>query len=357
MIHTHHTSRWLVVGAIATIISLVLVLAPVLSGARQASGASLPAAGDFVSPARSEPALADKVSGGAGADASVVRVGTGETTLTYCHEDGIPETLVVLEPSPLPVTPVPVVVYIHGGGWMGGDATVPPGSMVGDVSKSIVARGWVFVSINYRLAPRFPWPAQIDDAKCAIRFLHANASSLHIEPRHIGTVGDSAGGQLVALLGSAGPTAGFDVGQYSADSSAVQAVVDLYGPADLTTVDWSRSPLMQAVAPHVFGTTFGPGPSNGATSKVLEAASPVTYVRRGDPPFLIMQGAQDTVVPPTQSEELARRLALVGDAPSFVMVPGAGHGWTQWPAGPPVPAESQLAAEATSFLFGHLGGG
>jgi acetyl esterase/lipase len=221
------------------------------------------------------------------------------------------------------------------------------------VAADVAAGGWVFVSINYRLAPRYRWPAQIDDATCAIRFLRAHAAALHIDPRRIGAIGDSAGGQLVALLGLAGPSAGFDVGQYRAESSAVQAVVDLYGPADLTTADWEGSAVVEAVAPGVFGTTLGPG--SPAATRELAAASPVTYVRRRAPPFLIMQGDRDTVVPPDQSQELARRLAVAGDSPTLVMVPGAQHDFVAVPGGPPVPGLALLADEAASFLVRHLG--
>jgi acetyl esterase/lipase len=187
----------------------------------------------------------------AGASASAVSVvGAGKTTLTYCHNGGVAETLDVYEPSPLPSTPVPAVVYVHGGGWVQGDAALTPGSLVGQVAAAIETRGWIVVSINYRLAPRFPWPAQIDDATCAIRFLRAQAASLHIDPRHIGAIGDSAGGQIVSLLGLGTPHTGA--------STALQAVADLYGPADLVAADWGQDPFIQVYARQAFGTDFGP---------------------------------------------------------------------------------------------------
>ena len=287
---------------------------------------------------------------------------SGRNTLTYCDEAGQAETLDVYEPSPLPTAPVPAVLYVHGGGWVQGDSTLAPGSLVERVAMAMVARGWIFVSINYRLAPQFRWPAQIDDASCALRFLRAAAGPLHIASGHIGVMGDSAGGQIVSLLGlaggsagsSPGRSAGFDAGPYASQSTAVEAVVDLYGPADLTTPDWADAPLIQVYAPQAFGTKLGPGAPGAATTAALVAASPVTYVGGHAPPFLIVQGEQDTVVPPDQSEELAARLGAAGDGPTLVMVDHAEHGLLPAAGGAVTPSISALAAETTAFLVRHL---
>jgi acetyl esterase/lipase len=334
-------------AAVAVIGSLVVVVPPVLADAI----GHVDAAAMVPTP---PPASAGRPLHAGPVDRRTVT--TSESTLTYCDEGATPESLDVYEPSPPPLGRVPAVVYIHGGGWTGGDADFAPGSLPGQVAAASAARGWVFVSIDYRLAPRYPWPAQIEDAMCAVRFLRADAAALHIDPRHIGAIGDSAGGQLAALLGLAPSSAGFDVGPHLNESSAVQVVVDLYGPADLTTPDWDGSPVVQAVAPSVFGSPLGPG-TGGATSGELAAASPVTYIRPGAPPFLIMQGDRDTVVPPDQSSELARRLSAAGDPAVLVMVPGAQHGFEPVPGGPPVPGVAVLAGEVASFLSAHLGGG
>lgn len=330
--------RWPVVGVLTVVASFVLFLPPVLAGALDGA----PTAG--ASP------------GATGTDgATIGAVGPGKTTLTYCDQAGTTETLDVHEPTPVPSGAVPAVVYVHGGGWTGGDSSFAPDSLVGQVATAIEAKGWVVVSINYRLAPRFKWPAQIDDARCAIRFLRANAAALHIDPRHIGAIGDSAGGQIVALLGLAGPEVGFDGGQYPEQSSAVQTVVDLYGPSDLTSSDWATSPVVQAVAPDVFGTTLGPGPAGTPAPASLETASPVTYVGPHEPPFLIMQGDEDTVVPPDQSVELADRLRAAGNTPTLVMVHGAQHEFVSATGGPVTPDVDQLASDASDFLVQHLG--
>ena len=323
--------RWSAVGALALVVGAACVLVPPVLAAAPVSAA---------------PTVAS---------ASLTPVGPGRTTLTYCDEGGVAETLDVYEPTPLPTTAVPVVVYVHGGGWTGGDDAITPGSLVGQVASDIGDKGWVFVSIDYRLAPKYRWPAPIEDATCAVRFLRAEAAALHIDPRHIGAIGDSAGGQIVSLLGLAGTSAGFDTGPHLDRSSAVQAVVDLYGPTDLTTTDWAHSVLIQDVAVEAFGTTFGPGTPGSSTTDELVAASPVTYVGAHDPPFLIIQGAEDEVVPADQSTELADRLRGAGDSATLVMVHNAQHGLLAVAGGPVTPSVSQLSATTAAFLIRHLG--
>lgn len=265
-----------------------------------------------------------------------------KTTLTYCSPGGVAEQLDVYTPIPAPKAPVPVVVYVHGGGWISGSRNFSV--FIGLIEEQVVGAGHIFVSLDYRLAPQNPWPAQIEDVKCAIRFLRYDARSLGIDPTRIGAMGDSAGGQLVGMLGLAGPQAGFDVGQYLDESSAVQAVVDLYGPADLTTPDWKGDSAMQTYAGETFGQDLG-----RLTVELIDA-SPVTYARAGAPPFLIVQGTKDAVVPPDQSTELQKRLTAAGDSASVVMVQNAGHGLLQ--VGPQTvsPGLVPLSQQIVGFL-------
>ncbi|HEX3947478.1 MAG TPA: alpha/beta hydrolase, partial [Acidimicrobiales bacterium] len=264
-------------------------------------------------------------------------------TAVYCGNGGTPQTLDVFEPTSAPSHPVPAVVDVHGGGWVLGDATLAASSVDGRVEAALVGQGWVFVSIDYRLAPAARWPAQIEDAKCAVRYLRANAASLHIDPGHIGAIGASAGGQLVSMLGLAGPEAGFDVGADLDQSSAVQAVVDEYGPSDMNAPNWAASPVAQQVSPEVFGVPVG------QPSPVLTAASPVTYVGPGAPPFLVIQGDDDQVVPPAQSEELVQRLKAAGDQATLVMVANADHGLVPTGNRPIVPDIAALAQQTAAF--------
>ncbi|MGO9456774.1 MAG: alpha/beta hydrolase fold domain-containing protein [Acidimicrobiales bacterium] len=268
--------------------------------------------------------------------------------LTYCA-GGPSGTLKLYEPDPAPTHPVPAVVFLHAGGWILGDATVGAGTLAGDVESAIVNQGWLFVSLNYALAPSFKWPAQIQDVKCAVRYLRANAGLLHIAPFQIGAMGASAGGQLVSLMGLAGPSAGFDVGPFLNESSAVASVVDEYGPTDLNAPSWSTSDLAQGLSPLVFGVPPQP------PSPVLTAASPVTYVTGTPaPPFLIIQGAEDNVVSPQQSIELAQHLQSTGHHVTLVMVRDAGHGLKQEGSAGISPSVSALAEEASSFLIRTL---
>jgi acetyl esterase/lipase len=338
------------VGAVIVAFSLVVVVPPVLAGA--IVGSSPPHPPSAVRGVEHHGAGGGSPSGPASPSPSDLL--QHKTTLTYCDDGATVETLDAYEPTPVPSGVVPAVVYVHGGGWTGGDSALTPGSLVGRVATAIEAKGWVFVSINYRLAPRFRWPAQIDDAACAVRFLRAHALSLHVDAQHIGAIGDSAGGQIVSLLGLAGPRAAFDAGPDGDRSSAVQAVVDLYGPADLTAADWLRSPVVQSVAPDVFGTLLGPASAGASASPSLVAASPVTYVGPGAPPFLIMQGAEDTVVPPDQSRELADRLRADGNSVTLVMVRHAQHEFRPVAGGVVTPAVTALAAQASAFLIRHL---
>jgi acetyl esterase/lipase len=311
--------------AVTSFLASVLFLAPASAGAHDAavdSSAALP----------------------------LTAIGPGKTTLTYCDENGVAETLDIYEPNPVPSTPVPAVVYVHGGGWVGGSSAFASGSLVGQVARSIEAKGWIFVSIDYSLAPRFRWPAPIEDAKCAIRFLRAASSTLEIDPGAIGAMGDSAGGQIVSLLGLARPSAGFDVGQDLNQSSGVQAVVDLYGPADLTTPDWIQTVLIQSDASKVFGTALGPAAPGTPAADTLEKASPVTYVGPDEPPFLIIQGDDDSVVPADQSTELADRLQAAGNAATLILVSHAQHGLLSADGATVTPPVPTLARRTVSFL-------
>lgn len=247
------------------------------------------------------------------------------TSYTYCTPGGVALPMDVYEPPTRTARrPAPAVLYVHGGGWIMGDrmsqglgarlaandaALFPP------LRATLTARGFVVASIDYRLPPLYPWPAPIEDAKCAVRFLRAHAAALRIDPAHIGAWGSSAGGHLVALMGTAGPAAGFDGGQYRDESNRLQAVVDLFGPADLTRTNDSDA-LARAIIQLVLGSS----------PRVRRAASPVTYVGSHDPPFLIVQGTQDTMIPQRQSRELAQRLRAVGVPVTLVLVKHTGHG-------------------------------
>lgn len=239
----------------------------------------------------------------------------GHASLRYCHH----QEARITEPTVLHGR-APAAVYVHGGSWVSGNYDTG-GFLIDAIGPALAASGFVVVSLDYRLGPSEHWPDQIEDVKCAIRYLRANAAPLHIDPAEIGAWGQSAGGHLVALLGTAGTSAGWDVGPYLDRSSRVQAVVDMAGPSDLLTMG------TQGAAPLVaenFVSLFGPVPQ-GQLGADLKAASPVTYVAPGDPPFLILDSNNDEIVYPEQSEELAWDLGANGVPHQLVTVMQGGH--------------------------------
>jgi acetyl esterase/lipase len=257
--------------------------------------------------------------------------------VTYCVADGVPLKMDIYEPIKADSAPAPVAMFVHGGSWSGGDKASYEGA---HEIAALVSRGYLVASVNYRLAPQYVFPAQIEDVKCAVRYLRAGASSLNIDPNRIGAWGTSAGGQLVSLLGTTDESAGLEGnGGYADVSSRVQAVVDMYGRADLATIPETRPDLLP-----VFG-----GEAN------LSRYSPVTYASKDDPPFLIMHGDQDNVVPPELSQEFYDRLTAAGVQATLVMVSHAGHGFV--PTGPGMsPSRAEITGMVGDFFDRHLKG-
>jgi acetyl esterase/lipase len=259
----------------------------------------------------------------------------GARSVTYCVEDGQPLAMTLF--APLADHPVPAVLQVHGGGWH-------EGSRITDLAASLTATdlvraGFVVASIDYRLAPANPWPDQVIDVACAVRFLRVHASDLGIDSNRIAAWGDSAGGQLVSLLGTAGATTSWNRGPYPNTSSRVEAVVDEFGPVDLDATDW---PHTSAV---MIRSIFGAWPDG--TNRVLQAASPADAVASGDPPFLILQGTDDAVVPVSQSEILAQRLREARVPVDLVLVERGRHGLA-------TPGEDPSAGEISQLITSFL---
>lgn len=269
--------------------------------------------------------------------------------VVYATVEGQPLHLDLLWPKARAVQPWPVVVYIHGGAWRAGSYRVTPNLI------QLAEQGYFVASVQYRLTPRWTFPAQIHDCKGALRYLRAKAAQYNLNPARVGVWGGSAGGHLAALLGTSGGVAELEgeVGGNLEQSSAVQCVVDLFGPSDLTTMIADRGARIW-MDPNT-GLTPEEALLGGKTEErlaVAKAASPVTYVDPQDPPFLIIHGTDDKVVPLHQSERLAEALKRSGVEHTFVQVAKMAHGLSR----DSEPSVAQLLAQMQAFLARHLQG-
>ena len=210
--------------------------------------------------------------------------------------------------------PLPVIVWVHGGAWLGGSKEG------GGPALPFVRKGYAVASINYRLSQHARFPAQIEDCKAAIRWLRANAKQYNLDPDRFGAWGSSAGGHLVALLGTSGDVKDLEGSEGTqGQSSRVQAVVDWFGPTDVTRMGGSHD------GPDSPEAKLLGGPVQENKEKAARA-NPITYVSKDDPPFLIMHGDKDPTVPFSQSELLLEALNKAGVDATFVPVKGARHG-------------------------------
>ncbi len=241
----------------------------------------------------------------------------------------------------------PVVVYYHGGGIRNEKLSK---SVISSESffQPLLQAGYVVVSANYRPGPVAAFPAMVDDAKCAIRFLKVNAQKYHLNPGGVGVIGTSTGGYIVNMIGLADKSAGFDIGDYLDQSSKPQAVVDFFGPSDYLT--WGQSATNGGPCPPGVTGFFG----GDCSSSNLKKASPVTYISSDDPPFLILHGDKDQAVPIAQSQELNSKLQGVGVASTFIPVQNAPHGFTSISGGAFNPGINQINQDVVNFFDKYL---
>ena len=228
-------------------------------------------------------------------------------------------------------SPPALVVWIHGGGWMIGDRRYLPETLrPNQLFDALLDAGLAVATIDYRLALEAPFPAQLHDAKAAIRYLRAHASALGIDTGRIGVWGESAGGHLAALVGLTGHRADLEGGiGVVGPSSAVDVVVDWYGPADFTTMP-RMSPPPHIVAQLEVAMRTPPEDTlvAGLDENGRADASPITHVTPGSPPFLLVHGTTDWLVPYDQSEQLHAALTAAGVDSRLVPVEGAEHIFT-----------------------------
>ena len=241
------------------------------------------------------------------------------------------ETLDLCQPQGA-AGPRPGIVLLHGGGFVNGDK-----ADVADQCSYLASQGFVVANANYRLAPAGSWPDQVVDAQLAVRWLRARADQLHLDPARVCSDGVSAGANLAVFLGVLGSIhPGDEAGLYANESPRVQCVVDAFGPVDIPKL--LQNPQYQALA----RTLLGANASNEAA--IAHDASPVFFVTPRSAPTLIIQGTQDTFVPPEQSRELQQALQRDGVPVQYISYDG-GHafsGLTQQQVG---------EIEARAFLF------
>ncbi len=213
--------------------------------------------------------------------------------------------------------PFPAVVCVHGGGWQAGSY-----KHLTQTVKFLAGRGYVAVSVQYRFAPKHPFPAQVEDCKAAVRWLRANAAKYKVDKDRIGAFGMSAGAHLVCMLGLTTAEDGLEgQGGNLKESSRVQAVVSVFGPTDFTKGDWETN--VEPLITDFLGGKLQDKPG------VYKQASPVTYVRKdpAPPPFLFFHGDKDVIVRIRHSELLVDALKQAGGQAALVRMAGEGHGW------------------------------
>ena len=242
--------------------------------------------------------------------------------------------------------PRPLIIYVHGGGWMGGGprrsgAYTDWPKMLG----MLAAKGYVVASVSYRFSREAPFPAAIQDVKAGIKWLRARAATYNIDPKRAAIWGQSAGGHLAALTGVSCGVAALEPGGRIVPKSAnvettpstvagsddasdcVQAVVGWYGIYDFATMPRRTSPPP--------GMPLGPSAEDlflgcaagDCTAQQRSAASPVTYVDRTDPPFLLMHGTDDQTVPVGQTQSFDAALRRASVPVKTIIIPGVDHSW------------------------------
>jgi acetyl esterase/lipase len=271
--------------------------------------------------------------------------GTFQTieAIEYANVDGRPLLLDLRIPDG--TGPFPLIVYLHAGAWITGDRTGGP-------AIRQASRGYAVASIEYRLAPQYVWPAQLEDCKAAVRWLRAHAAQYHLDPDRVGVFGTSAGGHLAAMLGTTADRPEFE-GYYLGNpeqSSRVRAVVDFYGPTDLLKLEEQKLPciLLDGNAPFMPPSLLMGCPIQECREKTA-TASPLNYVTSDDPPFLIMQGLLDCLVPWRQSQMLHDALSAKRVDSTLVLLANGQHGGSPFD-------EQKYKQMVSDFLDEHLRG-
>jgi len=247
----------------------------------------------------------------------------------------------VYRPKTAPKEPMPAIVWIHGGAWAYGDKERP-------LAGFLAYYGFFVVSIDYRLAPLNKFPAALEDCKCAVRWLRANAQQMQIDPARIGVWGLSAGGHLAAMVGLTAEAPEFEGnGGHAGQSSKVQAVCAFFPPTHWQpSVD--QDPRQREILLNFLGETYAQNPG------LYRRASPLTHVKKDAPPFLLVHGDADPEVPISQSERFEAALREAGVETTFLRVQNADHSFRSVNGQPVTPTYQDIQRAVVSFFLKRL---
>ena len=251
--------------------------------------------------------------------------------LEYAQVKGLSLKLDLYRPATKPSAPMPLVIWVHGGGWRNGSKANCPAAW-------LATKGYAVASLDFRLLPEHPWPAQIEDPIAALRWLRQESGKYGYDASRSAAMGGSSGGHVVALWGTLSLPA----------EDKVKAVVDLYGPTDLLTMPpnvlsekRTRAELAKANGALLLGGVVMDQPEKA------KAVSALHQVSKDDVPFLILHGAADPGVPVDQSERLHAALKAAGVESTLKLLPGAGHGGKEFDS-------TESRALIQGFLDKHL---
>jgi alpha-L-fucosidase 2 len=233
--------------------------------------------------------------------------------------------------------PFPAVILVHGGGWTTGDKSGGPRKgLMAPMHAPLEHAGFAWFSINYRLAPKHRYPACVEDVETAIRWVKAHAAEYRVDPKRIALSGESAGGHLVALAAVRAD-----------DSTRLAAIVPIYGVFDMTRMVTPGTALRPP-----FAALFGRETADEATLAILRDASPLSKVKPGLPPFLLVHGTADDRVPMEQSTLMQARLREARVPCELIPIKGGNHGMLGWDAIAP-----DFKEQIVAWLGRTLGGG
>jgi len=244
--------------------------------------------------------------------------------IRYGRASAVNLRLDVYRPVAAPREPLPVFFYVHGGGWMIGTKDTQGLPLM----AHLASRGWVCVNVNYRLSPHATFPDHLVDLKRALAWVREHASEYGADPGFVAVSGGSAGGHLAALLALTAGDPEYQPGFEDADTR-VQACVPIYGVYDFAHPGstWHHDQLLPTLERHIMKTTLEEDP------KAFEKASPLHRIGPDAPPFFVVHGAADTLVPPEEARVFARTLRECSRSPvAYAEIPGAQHAFELFPS-------------------------